>query len=218
MELAKYIESFFDERIFKLSQEYHAGKENPWYNVYTKELPSVMRQLVNQLEDAEIKNNYEYEGSIGVGRRAEVFWFGCKHPMLAPTWNKGFYLVYLLSGDGKRLYLSLMLGTEIVASDVELENRSRELYAEKKKITADLRAAAGGAEGLDLSPFSFERIHLGKTPLARAYEIASILSIMYDSKDGVPSQGQLEKDLKNFLVVYKRCRFIYNGKDVPNCK
>lgn len=218
MELTDYIKEIFDERNFNLARSFQATKLNPWYKTYTEDLPSVLKKLVNKLEEAKIKDSYKYEGSIGAGKRAEVFWFGCRHPELALTWSDGFYIVYLLSSDGKRLYLSLILGTEIIASTTELEIKSHLLEQEKNRITADLKAVAGGSDGLDLSTFDFGNIKLGCSPLAKAYEIASILNIMYDSKDGAPSQEQLENDLSNFLVVYKRCRFIYSGKKVPNRK
>lgn len=218
MDLADYVKDIFDENNFRLARSINYSTTHPWYAPFTKDLPSALRRVIyNKLEDAPLKEKYDYKGSIGAGILADVFWFGCRHPDLAPSWQKGFYIVYLLSNDGKRLYLSLILGTEVVATPLQLNAKARELKIFKDQIVSTLKADAAGVDGLNLNPFNFGKISLGgKSCLARAYEIANIFSIRYDSKDGMPTEQQLEDDLKKFLVVYKRCLTLFRG-NVPNC-
>lgn len=217
MELADYVKGIFDENNFRLARNIDYSKNHPWYIPFTKDLPYALKRVVEKLELAPLKAKYDYEGSIGAGKLADVFWFGCRHPDLAPSWQEGFYIVYLLSNDGKRLYLSLILGTEVVFSPKQLALKAQELNVSKAHITSELKADAMGENGLNLDPFNFGMISLGGTScLARAYEIANIFSIRYDSKDGMPTEQQLEDDLKKFLDVYKRCLTLFRG-NVPNC-
>lgn len=218
MELNNYINEFFDGRNYNIAKTIPFGKDNPLYGVFTKDLPSCLRRLVNKLDDTPIAKKYEYNGSIGKGGFADVFWFGCKLPLLAPSWHEGFYIVYLLSKDAQSLYLSLMLGTEIIFTKAEFEQKVKDLRIPKEELTSILQKDIAGADGIDLTPFDFGKIQLGDTYLAKAYEIANIFSIKYDSTEGAPTQTKIEDDLKNFLEVYKRCAFIYDGKKVPNCK
>lgn len=218
MELNDYIKEFFDGRNYNIAKTLPFGKDNPLYGVFTKDLPSCLRRLTKKLDNTAIAQKYEYNGSIGKGRFADVFWFGCKLPFLAPSWHEGFYIVYLLSKDAKKIYLSFILGTEIIFTKAEFEQKITELRSSKEELITTLQKNTAGADGLDLSPFDFGKIQLGDTYLAKAYENANIFSIKYDSKDETPTQIKIEEDLKKFLTVYKRCAFVYNGKKVPNCK
>ena len=217
MEFANYVEGIFDKNNYRLARNVDYSKTHPWYIPFTKDLPTALKKVVNKLEDAPLKAKYDYEGSIGAGKLADVFWFGCRHPDLAPSWQKGFYIVYLLSNDGRRLYLSLILGTEVVFTPKQLAQKAQELNVSKAHIISKLKANTMGEDGLNLNPFNFGKISLGgKSCLARAYEIANIFSIRYDSKDGMPTKQLLEEDLKKFLNVYKRCLTLFRG-NVPNC-
>ena len=217
MEFAEYVKEIFDANNYRLARNVNYSKEHPWYDPFTKILPSALKKIVDVLETAPLKNSYDYEGSIGAGRLADVFWFGCRHPHLAPTWQKGFYIVYLLSNDGTRLYLSLILGTEIVFSAEELAMKAEQLRGPKSLIISTLQANVAGVNGLDLRPFNFGQISLGgRSNLARAYEIANIFSIKYDSRVEIPSEAKLEENLGNFWAVYKRCLTLF-GENVPNC-
>lgn len=219
MELEDYVRNIFNERNYQLARSIDYSKTHPWFVPFTKDLPSVLKRLVNRLEESEpLKDRYVYEGSIGAGKLADIFWFGFRHPKLAPSWQEGFYIVYLLSNDGKRLYLSLILGTEIVFSQAELEKKALELQSAKDQVLNALRNDAMGVDGLDLQPFNFGQVSFGgSSNLARAYEIANIFSIKYDSEVQIPSEEQLENDLGKFLAVYKRCVTLFQ-EYVPNCR
>lgn len=218
MELVDYVKEIFDARNFALAQSFYATKSNPWCKPFTEDLPSALKKVVNKLERAPLKVSYEYKGSIGTGKLADVFWFGCRHPDLAPSWQQGFYIVYLLSNDGKRLYLSLILGTEVVFTPQQLKEKAKDLKESKERIISKLEGDTAGVDGLKLDEFNFNMISLGgKSNLARAYEMANIFSIMYDSRNGIPTEERLEHDLGKFLAVYKRCLTLFRDK-VPNCR
>lgn len=110
------------------------------------------------------------------------------------------------------------MGTEVIASQKQLDEKKELLSKEKEQILDDLKNDASINGVIDLSPFDFGDIHVGDAFLAKAYEIASIFNIKYDSANGSPSIEKLKGDLKQFLDVYKRCRTIYGSrKSIPNC-
>lgn len=71
------------------------------------------------------------EGKDGAGQRAEVVWTRVFSKSRTPSATDGWYIVYLFSGDGERIYLSLMQGTtEWIAGEL----KPREPAALKKRI------------------------------------------------------------------------------------
>lgn len=73
MNLSDYISEIFNQDNFKTAKSIKYSKEHPWNKLFTKTIPFCLKEMVNELETAPIKNNYEYEGSIGVGKLADVF-------------------------------------------------------------------------------------------------------------------------------------------------
>ena len=146
-------------------------------------------------------NSYIFEGSPGKGRWAEVPWVAVFNPLVTETAQSGYYVVYLVSNSGSRIYLSLIQGgTEI-----------RNEFKSKADYLSILKAR---------SVFLRKRLHefLGEFPdefidleseAARPefYEAAHILGKHYNLSDGLPQQFELEKDLKHMCSVYNELIF-----------
>ncbi|MEU0213291.1 MrcB family domain-containing protein [Streptomyces canus] len=71
------------------------------------------------------------EGKDGAGQRAEVVWTRVYSKSRTPSATDGWYIVYLFSGDGERVYPSLMQGT---TEWIACELKPREPAALKKRI------------------------------------------------------------------------------------
>ena len=60
------------------------------------------------------KKIYKFTASPGKGKWAEVPWGAVFNPLVTETAQSGFYIVYLFSKGGSRIYLSLIQGgTEV---------------------------------------------------------------------------------------------------------
>lgn len=141
-------------------------------------------------------NSYLFEGSPGKGRWSEVPWGAIFNPLVTETAQSGFYVVYLFSNSGSRIYLSLIQGgTEI-----------RNEFKSKADYLSILKAR---------SVFIRKRMHdfLGEFPdevidlesdAARPefYEAAHIFGKHYNLSVGLPHQIELEKDLVRMCSVY----------------
>src|SRR5689334_4180410 len=57
------------------------------------------------------------KGSAGAGNWAAVPWVALFEPSVTSTATAGYYVVYLLSSDGKTLHLSLNQGTTAVREE-----------------------------------------------------------------------------------------------------
>ena len=74
------------------------------------------RFIRNELRDKvadiiRVKNkSYSFEGSPGKGRWSEVPWVAVFNPLVTETAQSGYYVVYLVSNSGSRIYLSLIQG------------------------------------------------------------------------------------------------------------
>jgi hypothetical protein len=137
-------------------------------------LPNAIRSVVGK--------NYLVKGSAGAGRQAEIPWVSVLPPGVKGA-SEGRYVVYLFSASGDRVYLSL-------SQAVEGEAKSA-----LDGLAAQLRADAGS------QPKLLERIDLdAKGDLGQKYELGTAYALEYQA-GALPSQEQLESDLKRFLGI-----------------
>ncbi|MFJ7421499.1 MrcB family domain-containing protein [Streptomyces uncialis] len=144
------------------------------------------------------------EGKDGAGQRAEVVWARVYSKSRTPSATDGWYIVYLFSGDGERVYLSLMQGTtEWIAGEL----KPREPTALKKRIDWArplIKHVAG--ERTDL----LTHIRLNaRTKLGKGYEPGNVLAIEYQ-RDAIPNSNVLSEDL---LFMAKLLGPLYKAAD-----
>ena len=130
------------------------------------------------------------QGKDGTGLKTEIPWIRVHSRERSPSATQGWYMVYLFSADGGRVYLSLNQGTTVwTGTDfsprkpAELEARvdwARPLLASRIAARADL---------LDEIELAATRSHLGE-----AYETGNVVAIEY-RRDSIPGQSVLEADL-----------------------
>ncbi|MEV7865277.1 DUF3578 domain-containing protein [Streptomyces sp. NPDC088124] len=144
------------------------------------------------------------EGKDGAGQRSEVAWTRVYSKSRTPSATDGWYIVYLFSADGERVYLSLMQGTtEWIAGEL----KPREPAALKKRIDwARPLIEHLASERADL----LREIRLNaRTKLGKGYEPGTVLAIEY-RRDAIPNSDVLSQDL---LFMARLLGLLYKAAD-----
>ncbi len=133
-------------------------------------------------------------GSIGQGNWVESAWFAIFDRSITTSARKGVYIVYLLSKDGSRLYLTFNQGCASI----------RESHSKTETIRIMREKAAELVGKIDFRGFkSDENISLGVnlTERAELYQKGTIFYTEY-VRGNVPSEDVLRKDLANMMAIY----------------
>ncbi|WP_245833440.1 MrcB family domain-containing protein [Nocardiopsis flavescens] len=145
------------------------------------------------------------EGRDGTGLKTEVPWTRVHLPLRSPSATTGWYLVYLFSAQGNRVYLSLIQGTTRWTG-TDFARRSPEQLSER---VAWARPLLKGllSERDDL----IESIDLQatKSKVARGYAAGSVIAIEYD-RHTMPNDTVLVQDL---LFMTRLLSEIHQGED-----
>lgn len=161
--------------------------------IIRQELPSALRRhaaaLAQALDAAPSPGGLGIEGRDGTGLKTEVPWVRVFGREQSPSATTGWYVVYLFSATGQRVYLSLNQGTTIwTGGDY------------KARKAEDLRARVGWARPLLAEAVATrqdlqETIQLdARTPLGRGYGPGNVVAIAYE-RDSIPGQDVLLADL-----------------------
>ncbi len=67
----------------------------------------VKNKMVEELKKIEELNGFKIEGSIGNGQFASIPWLAIMNKEVTEQASQGFYIVFLFSADGERVYLTL---------------------------------------------------------------------------------------------------------------
>jgi hypothetical protein len=164
-----------------------------------QEIPALLRgESVSLAEALEVARDVlGIEGRDGTGLKTEVPWVRVCDPAMSPSATTGWYVVYLFSGTGDRVYLSLNQGTTVwTGGDF------------KARRIEDLRARVGWARPL-LTEQMATRADLcaeirldARTPLGRGYEPGNVVAIEY-SREELPAQERLLADLRYMLGLLR---------------
>ena len=130
------------------------------------------------------------EGRDGTGLKSEIPWVRVFGREESPSSTTGWYVVYLFSASGQRVYLSLNQGTTIWTGGVFKPRRIEDLQA-RVDWARPLLAAGTAAR-----PNLHETIQLdARTPLGRGYGPGNVLALAYE-RDQLPRQDSLLEDLR----------------------
>jgi len=134
-------------------------------------------------------DNLGIEGRDATGLKAEVPWTRVYAVDRSPSSTTGWYIVYLFSSRGDRVYLSLMQGTTVWDGGEFKPRRPAEL--ESRVDWARPLIATQTVEREDLVP----SIKLNaRSPLGRGYEAGNVVAIEY-RRDALPDADALTRDL-----------------------
>ncbi|MEU7044168.1 DUF3578 domain-containing protein [Streptomyces varsoviensis] len=149
-------------------------------------------------------NDVGVEGRDGTGLKTEIPWARVYSESRSPSATNGWYVVYLFSHDGERVYLSLNQGTTQWTGGVFKPREPADL---KRRIDwARPRIDEAARERTDL----VTEIHLGaRTPLGRGYEPGNVVAIEYQ-RNNIPSADVLSDDL---LYMARLLGTLYKAAD-----
>ena len=140
-------------------------------------------------------NKYLVEGSVGQGNWAQVPWICIFNKEITTSATKGIYIVYLLSSDGKSLYLTFNQGCTEIRANYNKKQTIEKMRENAKEIIASINNNYFKTD---------EEINLGNnlTDLAELYQKGAIFYKKYE-KENLPPEDQLRTDLKNMLNIYE---------------
>jgi hypothetical protein len=129
----------------------------------------------------------QVEASGGLGNNALVPWLRIYNPEKSPSAQSGWYLVFLFSGDGSAVHLSLDLGvTKLSALQID------QLKSEAEKVLSKTNFAYMPSSAVPLNVIS---LGASGNQLARLYEKGSLLSFRY-AAEKIPSDEVVLQDIK----------------------
>ena len=174
--------------------------DHPMHQLVVNEIPSLLSSWTPQ------EKNYKFTGSDGQGNILRTPWFAAFNRDVTETATKGYYLVYLMSDDLERLYLTIGFGASqfkshygegsrvFKAFDLAVANmRVNSEHLVKKWLGAALSRINTGDINLTTS----------KDFSLRAYESCGIYSIEYPIKD-LPPESLMKQDYLDFLRLYEK--------------
>lgn len=142
------------------------------------------------------REKYLITASVGAGNWAMIPWICIFDRSITTSATKGVYIVYLLSKDSKRLYLTFNQGcTEI--SNSHSKRETIQIMRDKATEIVSYTDAHGFGVG--------DQIDLGEglTSLGQYYERGTIYYKRYDV-DAVPSEEELRQDLSDMMAIYRQ--------------
>ncbi|MGY1776910.1 MrcB family domain-containing protein [Geodermatophilus sp. SYSU D00804] len=135
-------------------------------------------------------------GRDSTGLKAEVPWIRIFSATHSPSPQEGWYLVYLFSALGDRVYLSLNQGTTVWVNGEFRPRPAEQLRARvewARALLADrLKAFAGAVYDIKLDARS--------SNLGRGYERGNVVALEYPI-DAIPADGQLNEDLQRLAEL-----------------
>lgn len=185
--MREFVEKFTAEYV-SAKQETFAGHQ---FGNYVRNV--VPRIIYNTgIVDEE---KYLVTGSVGQGNWAAVPWVCIFDRQITTSAQKGVYIVYLLSKDGRTLYLTFNQG----CTEISQQHSKRETI-EIMRNKAEKIAAKINSRGF----LSDQNASLGEglTQLAEFYEKGIIFYKAYNS-GSVPPEEEIRNDLKNMMDIYK---------------
>lgn len=170
----------------------------------------IRNELTQSVIDASRQEDkYIFRGGAGQGTWARCPWVAIFNPIITDSAQRGYYPVYLFREDMAGVYLSL---NQAMTEQKELYNANAKavLKARAGNFRAILGPETGGFDNyeIDLAPTSPSNI-------AAYYESANIVAKYY-SKESIPSDEVLTKDLLQILSLYENLIYGEAASEVEN--
>jgi len=163
-----------------------------------KELPN---SIINKLNLNMQK--YVLKGSVGNGKWTETPWVSIFDKEITTTAQKGFYIVYLFKKDMSGVYISLNQGTTYIDKKYKgLKPREK-----MKKIANIIREDISFSDSFSVTDIDL----ISVTQNAKNYMAAHICGKYY-SLLNLPSDEELQSDLKELLAVYSELKELIKGR------
>ena len=169
--------------------------------IVRREILSLIRERLHGLTSGSTDVDWEVEGRDGTGPKTEIPWVRVHDAISSPSATVGWYVVYLFSALGDRLYLSIGHGsTEWTGVDF------------KPRPPDELRRMTHWARGIVRDSLSVDfdeeiALQARRSGLGPAYEAGTVLAKAYPTRS-MPGDEILWRDLNSAIsalaVLYHR--------------
>lgn len=161
-------------------------------NIIINKLPEKLNLYLGKLS-----SQYTIKGSVGVGRATKTPWIAIMDNDITKSTRKGVYIVFLLSSDYKKVYLTLNQGTT-VPEQFGPRKSKKEITQNTHNIRELLHESNETLKHDDNADISDER-----------YKIGAIYYSLWDTED----ENKGERLLRTYLYVYKKYKEKKNIKE-----
>lgn len=174
--------------------------EDRVYEIVTADLPDVMRTW------SPSSGRYKFDGSTGMGNISGAPYVATFNLEITDGAKHGYYLVYLLSADLKRLVLLIGFG---VYQFEDYYGASKKMFEALETAATNMRVNTAHLANDELvrtknrtnaAPVQLDN---GNFRLLRGYEKCSIYSLTYEIAN-LPSEEELAADYQEYLRLYDR--------------
>lgn len=171
--------------------QYPESKNGPFAGapigqVIKEEIPEALRNKLSLTD-------YVIKGSIGNGNFASIPWIAIMDKEITTSTRKGFYIVFLFSSDGQRIYLTLNQGITYFDEKKYKRPKVKEI---SNKIYETFPSSTALKMDIELN---------SNTPLGKGYESTTISAFEYDTSN-MPSEEKLLSDLSSLLDDYSELK------------
>ena len=174
----------------------------------------VTHLLPDELAKAEIfdTENTKIQGSVGNGAWSVIPWIAIMNKQITDTVQNGVYIVYLLSKDTKKLFLTLNQGCTAIENKYSGSGKTKNT---KKELRDNADYLKRQLNNLDI--FSFGEPDLGELGNCRGkyYPSGTIFYKEYH-KSNMPDEEELQNDLRMMAELYNEYyEKVYKRNSVP---
>ena len=134
--------------------------------------------------------NYVVKYGIGKGTWAEIPWIGIRNKINTSNFLQGLFVVYVLSPDFRRFYLTIINGVQ--------GKSLNQINFETIKTMKQIKKPEGFTKGIEGSLTKFP----SNASSAYKYEQAIVYSKRYDLNN-LPDEATFRTDLKNALTAHQ---------------
>lgn len=163
----------------------------------------VKNQMVDELKNIEQLKGFKLKGSIGNGNFAEVPWVAIMDENITKSTTEGIYIVFLFSGDGEKVFLTLNQGVTYFKNK---KFKKHDIVKASNTIYEILDSPESAPIDIDLK---------AKTSLGKGYENTTISGFEYYIND-MPDSSIIESDINKLLNDYEQlvAKFKENGENL----
>jgi MrcB-like, N-terminal domain len=155
-----------------------------------QEIPRWLRGRLPLIKsDHDVLDDLAAEGRDGTGLKTEIPWSRVYSASRSRSATLGWYVVYLFSAFGDRVYLSLNQGTTRWEGGEFKPRPAEELAARVRWARDVLGISARDDLGFDIS------LEARRSDLGRQYELGNVTSLTYEL-NAIPEDDQLAADLE----------------------
>lgn len=111
MDLREIFKKIFNTDSFQKARNSAYNSDHPFFKFFNEEIPQSLKTIADSFRSEKQKlfpNPYSFTASIGKGKLADIFWFGILDKKITDDPQEGVYVVYLVSYNGRSIYLSLI--------------------------------------------------------------------------------------------------------------